>query len=275
MDLLWWKEKRLRTVWRVKKDGRTSFLVGTAHFSPYPFKKSLTRIIKPFTTVLFEGPLDQESMARVVEYGRRGEDFPSLDDALEPGAVKELNRQLSLRLKASVTSAGSDFDILYRTPSNLLKSLTQGVRPWLGFFSIWSTLLNWKYSMDVEAYKIAQKLKKRIEYLETIEDQLSALDGIPFERIVNFLNRIDHWNVYREMFLQAFLSGDLERFASMTGEFPTRCESIVARRDPVFFKRIKAFSEQESVVAFVGVIHIPGIRKMFLEEGYTVAREEA
>ena len=72
MDFFWWKEKRLKTVWRVEKDGRISLLVGTAHFSPYSFKKALTKLIQNVETVLFEGPLDKESMARVVQYGQQG-----------------------------------------------------------------------------------------------------------------------------------------------------------------------------------------------------------
>jgi len=275
MNLFWWKRKPLRTVWRVEKEGRASLLVGTAHFFPYSFKEALAKLMNHADTVIFEGPLDQESMARVVEYGRKGVRSPSLYDALEPTAIREINRQLRSRLKAPTTSAGSYLDLLYRTTPDLFEAHTRGVRPWLAFFTVWSTLLNWKYSMDVEAFQIANKIGKKIQFLETIEDQVAALDGIPFERIVKFLNHIDYWNVYRELFLKAFLLGDLEKFVWITGEFPTRCESIIARRDPLFFKRIKAFSEQENVVAFVGVIHVPGIRKMFLDEGYKITQEEA
>lgn len=274
MDLFWWRGKKLRTIWRVEKGDQESFLVGTAHFSPFSFRKPLTQIIKKVNTILFEGPLDQESMEKVVEYGRRGGNMPSLYEALEPTAMKEINRELSHRLKAQTLSTDPYFDLLYSPTLNPLEAYTRGVRPWLAFFTIWSTLLDWKYSMDVEAFNIAQKLGKKINYLESLEDQLRALDGIPFERFVNFLNHIEKWKGYRKMFLQTFLSGDLEKFASMTGEFPTRCDSIVEKRDPVFFKRIKASSEKESVVAFVGVIHIPGIRKRFLEEGYQITQEE-
>ena len=127
--------------------------------------------------------------------------------------------------------------------------------------------------MDVEAFQIAQKLGKKIEYLETIEDQLAALDGIPFERIVNYLNHIQHWKAHKELFMKAFLEGDMERFISMTGEFPSRCDSILAKRNPLFFKRIKIFFEEGKTTAFVGVAHIPEIRKMFLHEGYQVTQE--
>ena len=73
-----------------------------------------------------------------------------------------------------------------------MKPIPGVVRPWMAFFSVWSALLNWKYSMDVEAYHTAQKLGKKIGFLETIEDQLAALDGVPFERFVNYLNHIEH-----------------------------------------------------------------------------------
>jgi hypothetical protein len=61
----------------------------------------------------------------------------------------------------------------------------------------------------------------------------------------------------------------------MTGEFPTRCESILTKRDPIFFERIKTFFEEGKTTAFVGVAHIPGIRKRFLDEGYKAIQEEA
>jgi uncharacterized protein YbaP (TraB family) len=274
MHFFWWKEKPLRTVWRVEKAGRTSFLVGTAHFSPYRFEKALTKLIQSAEIVLFEGPLDQESMAKVVKYGQQGENSPSIFEALDPSATKEINKQLTARLNTS-TTAGTYLDLIRPTPSDLLKRYTQGVRPWMAFFTLWSAFLDWKHSMDVEAFQIAQKLGKRIQYLETIEDQLAALDGIPFERIVNYLNHVDHWKAHKELFLNAFLEGDMERFVSMTGVFPTRCESILTKRDPIFFKGIQASFKEGRSVAFVGVAHIPGIRKLFLEEGYQVTQDES
>ena len=274
MGLFWWKEKRLRTIWRVEKEGCYSFLVGTAHFSPYRFRGALIKLMQDVETVLFEGPLDEESMARVVRYGKQEEGTLSLYDALSPAAIKEINTLLSAQSAPSST-AGSYLDLIRPGALDFLEAHARGVRPWMAFFTIWSALLNWKYSMDVEAFHLAKELGKEIHFLETIEDQLAALDGIPFERIVNYLNHVERWKGYKELFLKAFLKGDMEKFASMTGEFPTRCESIIARRDPVFFKRIKAFFEEGKTAAFVGVAHIPGIRKLFLDEGYRVIQEES
>ncbi len=274
MNLFWWKEKRLRTIWKVEKERHASFLVGTAHFSPYSFKKTLTRLIQGVDTVLFEGPLDQESMAKVVQYGQQGEDEPSLYKGLHPDVVGEISKLLAAR-SGPQTTVLPYLDILHPTNSDFLEGLMQGVRPWRAFFSIWSAFLNWRHSMDMEAFHIARKLGKKIDYLETIEDQLAALDGIPFERIVNYLNHIGSWGAHKEVFTKAFLEGDIQQFSSMTGEFPTRCESIIAKRDPIFFGRMKLFFEKGKTVAFVGVGHIPGIRKLFFDEGYQVIRGES
>ena len=134
MNLFWWREKRFQSVWSVEKDGPSSLLVGSAHFCPYSFEKALTRTIQRAETVLFEGPLDSESMARVVEYGRQGEGTPSLYDALDPSARREINRQLAKHLN-STASSGVYLDLLQSTAPNYLESYTRGVRPWMAFFT--------------------------------------------------------------------------------------------------------------------------------------------
>jgi uncharacterized protein YbaP (TraB family) len=272
MNLFPWQEKRLRTVWRVEKEGKVSFLVGTAHFSPYSFRKALTGLVQGSEAILFEGPLDQESMARVARYGCRGKDPPSVYDSLDPAVIREINRQLADRA-GTVSAAGSYLDLIYARPSGFLERNARGVRPWMAFFATWSAFLNWKHSMDVEAFRIALKLGKEVGFLETIEDQLSALDGIPFERIMNYFHRFQHWNVHKELFAKVFVEGNPQNYLSITGEFPTRCESIIGRRDPIFFRGIRDSLEKRRTTAFVGVGHIPGIRTLLLAEGYRVTQE--
>jgi len=275
MNLFWWKERRLKTVWRIEKEGQAFFLVGTAHFTPYRFEKALSQLIQEAEVVLFEGPLDQESMDRVVHYGQQGKTTPSVYEALDPETIRAINKQLSAQANSqSLSTAVSYLDMIHPMSSDFLELHTRGVRPWMAFFTIWSAFLNWKHSMDVEAFHLARQLGKKIEYLETLEDQLEALDGIPFDRIVNYLNQFSHWKVHKELYLKAFLEGDLPKFFSMTGEFPTRCESILKKRDPIFFEKMKTFFPKGRTVAFVGVAHIPGIRKMFLDEGYQATQEE-
>jgi uncharacterized protein YbaP (TraB family) len=273
MNLFPWKEKQLRTVWRVEKNGRGSYLVGTAHFSPISFRKALIRLVRGSQTVLFEGPLDRESMAAVARYGALGAGTPSVYDAVDPAVVREINRHLADR-SGRATMAGSLLDLINVKNSGFLEEHARGVRPWMAFFTTWSAFLDYKHSMDVEAFHIARGMGKDVDYLETIDDQLNALDGIPFDRIVTYFNRFQHWGAHRERFSKIFLEGELQNYLSTTGEFPTRCESIIGKRDPIFFRGIRNSFEKRPTTAFVGVGHIPGIRKMFLDEGYSITQEE-
>jgi uncharacterized protein YbaP (TraB family) len=266
----WWRARKLKMVWRLEKEGRTSFLVGTAHFSPFRFRKALIKLIERVETVFFEGPLDPESMTRVAQYGRQGENISSLYEALEPAVIKEINRCLNDRVPHR--SAESYLELFQPNTSDFLETHVRGVRPWMAFFKLWSAYLNWQYSIDMEAFHIAQKLEKKIHFLETIEEQLTALDGIPFERIVEYVNRFEHWKSYKDLFWNFFLGGDLDKLMSRTTQFPTRCESVLGHRDLRFFERMKVFFEEGAAIAFLGLSHIPVIKKMFLEEGYHITQ---
>ena len=271
MSFPWLREKRLKMVWRTEKKGRTAFLVGTAHFSPYPFRKSLRELIRSVEDVLFEGPLDPESMAKVTQHGRHSGETPSLDEALEPSVIKEINERLNVP-SIPYRSAESYLELFTSSRSNFLESHVKGVRPWMAFFTLWSSYLNWHYSMDLEAFHIAQKMRKKVHFLETTEEQLAALDGIPFEGIVDYVNRFEHWKLYKEQFLKDFLRGDLEKLMSRTTKFPTRCESVLGHRDERLFGRMKTFFEKGSAIAFLGLSHLPAIKKMFIREGYEVTQ---
>jgi hypothetical protein len=173
----WWKEKKLRMVWRIEKGGSFSFLVGTAHFSPFHFRKSLTALIDKVETALFEGPLDEESMTRVTQYGRQGENVPSLYEALEPAVIEKIRRCLNDRVPHR--SAESYLELFEPKTSDFLEVHVRGVHPWMAFFALWSAYLNWKYSIDMEAFHLAQKLGKKSISLKPRRSSLQLWTGSP------------------------------------------------------------------------------------------------
>jgi uncharacterized protein YbaP (TraB family) len=273
MILFPWQEREVKTIWRVEKKGRSGLLVGTAHFSPIRFTKSLTRVIGGVDTVLFEGPLDKESLAAVARYGRNGEGTPSLLEALDPAVIRGVNALLAPRFDRG-TSAATCLSLLGMGAEGFLEANCRGVRPWMAFFTVWTAFLNYRHSMDLEAFEIAGRLGKRISWLETIPDQLAALDAIPFDRIVRYFGQYKRWGNHRDFFTRVFLAGELDNYLSRTGEFPTRCEAILGRRDPVFFEGIRSAFDKGPAAAFVGVGHIAGLRGLFSAAGYTIVREE-
>ncbi len=267
------KEKELRMIWEVEREGRKSRLAGTAHFFPYGFKNSLSKHIGSADVVLLEGPLDESAMSRIVEQGSGGKEFPSLYDALNAQTIVKINRELAY--PSSHLSTFASYVDIFKSPADPLHHQIKGQRPWMAFFSIWFQYLRkrgWKYTMDLDAFKTAERLGKKIHHLEKIEEQIEALDGIPLEKIVNFLKKIEQWEKYTHGYVKRYLSGGLEELMSAATEFPTRCESIIDRRDPVLYERMKVFLEKGNAIAFVGITHIQGIKKMLVEDGYKVTQ---
>jgi len=268
--LTWWKREKLRMVWQLEKEGRVSFLVGTAHFSPYRFERALVQLLQRVETAFFEGPLDDGTLTRVAEYGRNGEGCPSVYDALDPEVLQAINCYFDDRIPHR--SAESYLELFRSPSSSFLETRVRGARPWMALFTLWSGFLAWKHSLDRDAFHCAQRLGKKICFLETIEEQLAALDGIPFERIVDYINRFARWSSYKNQFIHDYLRGDLRRLMSRTTGFPTRCDSILGERDRKFFERLKPSFDQEVGVAFLGLSHILPIQKMFLDAGYQVTQ---
>ncbi len=268
---LFTKEKTLKTVWKIEKGRKVSYLIGAAHFFPYSFKKSLTRYISNADTVLLEGPLDENNMNKVVEQGAVCDNHSSLDNLLDAHTINEINRL------ESTISAQSYFDT-YMTAFGQARndSLYQQIKdkkPWMAFFAIWIYCRKkngWRYSLDIDALNIAKGLGKKVYFLEKIEEQIAALEEIPLKRIVNFLKKTGEWEGYANRYVKCYLKGNLEGLLSGANDFPTYCESIIDKRNPVLYERMTPFIENGNTVAVVGVTHINGIKKMLLKDGYTV-----
>ncbi len=264
-------ERELRTAWKIEKDGTWGFLAGSAHFSPYSFKKSIRRYLEGVRVVCFEGPLDEGGMGQVVQQG------------LEPGGALAVYEALSAETRQKIKYHLRDyfltadpfpalFGVSGKTRSPLFDHF-QSLRPWMAFFSIWSAFLKqkgWTYSVDLEALELSRRLGKEVVFLETIEEQVAGMEGIPIGRIIAFLEKIDHWEEWARMHSELYLRGDIHAALKVADDFPSRCPSIVENRDPVFFERMKGFFEQGRVMAFLGTSHIPGVQRRFKAEGYRI-----
>jgi hypothetical protein len=267
-------ERELKTIWKVERDGRRGYITGTAHFSPFRYRRSLQGLIGKVQIALFEGPLDEQSMKRVVELGSAGEGSIALYERLDPQTITQIKRCTGM------TPSGSNplplFFPLSAKESDPLYAHFQKFQPWLAFLNLWSQYLKesgWKYSVDLEAFKIAGQMGKEIHFLETIDEQVKALEGVPFERFVAFLKKVHLWDEHTKRHVQIYQRGGLEEIMSGTSEFPTRCPSIIENRDPIFYERMKPYLEKAETVAFVGTAHIAGLKKMFLRDGSKVDQE--
>ena len=268
------KEKGLKMIWKIERNGRRSYLAGTAHFFPYSFKKSLVKYISSMDTVLLEGPLDERNMNKVVDWGVEQERVSLLYEALDKETIARINKKLASPL-SNQSSLSSFIDVFKPQSNDLLYSLTIGLKPWMAFFAVWVNYLHgrdWKYSVDLEAYTVAQELGKNIYFLETIDEQIEVLSSIPFERIIHFLKKIEDWGKYTNAYVKCYLKGDLDALMSIPSEFPSRCTTVIDNRDPILYERMRVFFERGNAIAFVGAPHVKEIKKMLLGDGYEVAQ---
>ena len=263
------KQRELRMIWRVEKGGRSSLLVGSAHFFPYHFRGDLRRILNGATTVVLEGPLDEQAMRRVVDSGRGA---GALYNALDAEARSRVLRMLGISA-APLDAHQLLKELIFGRQEEWLESELRGLKPWLAFFGIWTRYRarhGWTCTLDLDAARIAAELRKEVRYLETIDEQIAALDRLPLDRIVSFLARED-WVEYGERYVRLYLAGDLDGLMEVAQAFPTYCEPIVERRDPVLAERMLPALEEGGAVVFVGVTHCRGVIAALQARQYSVA----
>jgi uncharacterized protein YbaP (TraB family) len=265
------KQKDLKMIWKLQKNGKESHLVGTAHFFPYSFKNSLHTYLKNARMAMFEGPLDDDNMARVRDAGIDKENSNHLFDELDDKTIAGLTGALVPVCRTRHSKYLSDF-CKFNLEDTVFE-LVKGMKPWLAFFTLWSAYLKrkgWKYSVDLEGYDIAREFGKQILFLETIEEQIDVLQKISHDNIIYFLNQVDRWEVFAQEYVQCYLDGDLEKLKFTRVRFPSRHHTVINERDEIFYKRMRTELEQGDVVAFVGAPHIRGMSRLLLADGYQV-----
>src|SRR5271157_470943 len=271
---MFWRQiwrKELRMVWQVRKQVRESFLVGTAHFFPYSFRESLTRLLKESEYALFEGPLDPPSMEKVVAAGMQGQNADRILDELDAKTLSTIATVLGL----GGPGQGSllDHQALVPTPRTFLAQTLGAMTPWMTFFSIYTAYLQkngWKHSVDMEAYAIAKELGKSIVFMETIEEQIEVLETLSRRQMADFLRRIDSWPAYTRDFMRWYLHGDLAQIARNPYGFPTRNPWVIDRRDAIFCEKMQPYLERGGAAVFVGAPHVAGVRRILVDAGYAV-----
>jgi hypothetical protein len=265
------KQRELKMIWEVQKTGRISHLIGTAHFFPYSFKDSLQGYLEDARLVMFEGPLDEDNMARVRQAGINRENsdhiFNELDNKTIAGLTDALVPVCQAR-QSSYLVTFCKFDV-----KDIVYEMVNGMQPWLAFFTLWSEYLRrigWKYSVDLEGYQIAGQLGKQIVFLETIEEQIKVLQNISHDNILFFLSQVGRWKDFAREYVECYLEGNLEKLKFTRVRFPSRHYSVINERDKIFYERMRAELEQGQVVAFVGAPHLKGMSRLLIEDDYQI-----
>lgn len=259
------EQRPFAMLWSLDKEGRRSWIGGTAHFFCCSFEQSLRRLFADVDTVILEGPLDQESLAEVESIGRT-----------PPGPGESVLEHLAESDVACLESVLCARRWLADRPPpsrGQVRELLAATRPWYAFFSLWTLFLEqrgWNHSVDLEVWNLAHDMGRTVFGMENVPEQIASLESAPMDRIVRFLRDCHHWNTYRRRNAAAYLRGDLEGMLGTSTEFPSRTERIIDERDGRFRERMRPWLERGGTAAFVGSAHMLNLRRMLAEDGFAV-----
>lgn len=265
------QQRTFAMLWELEKNGRKSWIGGSAHFNYYSYSVYFEKFYENVDTVIFEGPLDAESLDIFEKSGR----------ARKPGDAnlyELMTREEYLELKRVVRGPEGRLARLLGMESDYkadVDYLLKETRPWYAFFSMWTgflTRLGWKESVDLECWNLAKEMGKTVIAMETHEEQLASLESIPVERILSFFRSCAEWPKFAKMNLTAYLHGDLGMLFGTSTEFPTRTNTVIGVRDVRFCERMRPFMEQGRAVAFVGTAHMLQMRGLLRDMGFSVRK---
>lgn len=256
-------------LWELEKQGRRSWICGTAHFFCYSFADSFRRLFRQVDTVIFEGPLDAGSLAQVEAHGK----FPDpgavpLDSLMTEAEIRHLERVV-----CGVRGPVARFLNMEWEGAPDVRERLRATRHWYAFFSLWTAFLErqgWRDSVDLEAWHLARDMGKTVLGMETLEEQIHSLEIVPVPRVLDFFRHCGQWRGYMKRNIRHYLRGELEAMMGTSTEFPTRTEQVIDFRDQRFRERMRPFIEKGDVAVFVGTAHMLRLRRMLTEDGFTV-----
>ena len=251
--------------WEVERHSRRSTLIGAAHFFPRHFRGELRRLLRNARVVLLEGPLDEAATRKVIDAGRG-----TGGEGLYKAAKATINARLGI-YSAPLDVNQMLRDLIFGRQEQWLEEELRKLKPWAAFFGIWTRWRareGWEHKMDLDAVAIARRLGKEVRYLETIDEQIAALEAVPVERFLRFMT--ESWLQYNASYERHYLAGDLEGLAAGAQGFPTYCEPVIGQRDAVLAERMRGELETGEACVVIGVAHCRGVLSQLKEEGYAI-----
>jgi uncharacterized protein YbaP (TraB family) len=255
-------------LYRVSKPGQgTHYLFGTMHSDDSRVIGVLDRLAAPLEKV------DQVVLEIVPDAGSLIE--ASLSLMLPPD--QQLSRLLGDRLYRRVAEAMRQRGV----PELAL----QHMKPWAVAVTLGTPTLTGN-AMDQVIYQRALARGKRLEALETPEEQLALFDELPLSLQKRMLEEVlaQQKSLPRqlEQLTQAYLSGDLQRLLRLSLEYDAAGDPrlanwfrdhLIVQRNRRMAKRLLPLLSRGPTLVAVGALHLPGnegLIKLLQQAGYRV-----
>jgi uncharacterized protein YbaP (TraB family) len=135
-------------------------------------------------------------------------------------------------------------------------------------------------TVDEHFYKQAQEQKKTIRSIETVEEQLKALDAISLQEqadiLVEQLRNSDKSDDMTDRMIDAYIAADLDDLMHLfvESEMPGAAyEALLTKRNHTMADRIAVMTGEQPVFAAIGAGHLAGdegVIALLRSKGYTV-----
>lgn len=137
-----------------------------------------------------------------------------------------------------------------------------------------------KEVLDVYFHNLAKKKKKKLIGIETVEEQLGALNSLTYQEQADMLLAELHAmrgnNSEGTELVEYYLQQDLDKLAAMNSvsDMPEKFyKALVSDRNVRMADRIAVFIQEQPVFVAIGALHLPGsggVIELLRKKGYTV-----
>jgi hypothetical protein len=260
-------------LWEVSRDGSSIYLLGSVHMlrqEAYPLDEALYDAFDSASVMAFEIDLGTAAASAPLMMARgMYMDGQTLRSVLPEDVYADLERRV--------------------TPLGIPIQALDMMKPWLASLTLNALSLQQagfdaQLGVDMHFYERGLGQGKRVAAMETIEDQLSAFDGLNAQQQTDLLrSTLDDMDESLEQMDEisaVWATGDVERLAEMMtesmGEQPELRERLLYARNRNWIPKIEALlAADEPAIVIVGLGHMVGdgsVTQLLVERGYEVTR---
>jgi uncharacterized protein YbaP (TraB family) len=264
-------------LWKVRSATATAFLLGSIHLaSPdvYPWADAIESAFNQADTVVFEIHLDEQTIKETARLMQQYAQYPereTIADHLDATTFEKLNKMLEAR----------------ELPPNVFDRF----RPWAVAVMLSITAIQQlgylaDFGIDNLIYKRSENTGKKIIALETPQEQLGIMAGLPLEiqklMLRETLDTIDSLGERMEAAMVAWKTGDTKGLEAalfdsmMKPEYESLYQEVIVKRNQRMAEAIRGFlADSSTYLVVVGSGHLIGEQSIIalLQDDYAIAQQ--
>lgn len=256
------------TLWKIEGDSiKTSYLFGTIHIIPqenFKISEKLQSTFDASSKVVLEIDMADSNLAKEAMKSSLLKEGDSLSSYMDDEEYKLLDNYLqkNSKIKLEAFNKFKPFAL-----SSLISMVTYKGKPMASY--------------EVAFVRMSKKANKEIDGLETIADQIKAIDTKPYSvQLDEFIETIKNPEKSKKLYqkiLELYLAKDLDKMQHNMIEF-MNSDSIAIKkfldeRNLKWIPKFRKYSKKETVLYAVGAAHLAGengLLNLLKKEGYTL-----